>query len=80
MIGIENQLLDQALISIQCEANQMRMRAQTQASIGMRAEALVRLSTESEAVCSNSIATLIIPSMPNVQSLTLIIRAGMDYD
>ena len=79
-IGIENQLLDQSLVSATCEANQLRMRAQTQATIGMQAEARVRLNTKSMAVCSNGTAALTVPSTLNVQSLTLIIGAGTNYD
>ena len=79
-VGIENQLLDHSLVSVTCGTNQLRMRARTQASIGMQAEAMVRLNTKSKPICSNSTLKLMIPSTPNVKSLTLIIGAGTDYD
>lgn len=79
-ISLSNELMDPSLLNQTCGQGHTHLTGITQASIGMKFDAVARVAGNVSTSCSNSSASLIIPSVPGQTSLTIVFSAESNYD
>lgn len=79
-ISLSNGLMDPSLLNQTCGRGYTRLAGITQASIGMKFDAVARVAGNVSTWCSDSSASLIIPSIPGQTSLMVAFSAESDYD
>lgn len=79
-VSLSNGLMDSSLLSQTCGQGYTRLNEITQAFIGMKFDAIARIAGNVSTSCSNSSASLIIPSTPGQTSLIIVFSAESDYD
>lgn len=78
-ISLVNELMDPGLANQTCGQGYVRLAGITQASIGMKFDAIARISGNLSTSCSSS-GSLTVPSMPGQRSVTIAFSAESDYD
>lgn len=79
-VSLSNGLMDPNLLNLTCGQGHTRLSGITQASIGMKFDAVARVAGNVSTSCSNTSASLIIPSVPGQTSLTIVFSAESNYD
>lgn len=79
-ISLENALMDPDLLNRTCRQSYTRLTGITQASSGMKFDALATVAGNISTFCSASSGSLTIPSNPGQTSVTIVFSAESDYD
>lgn len=79
-ISLVNELMEPGLVNQTCGQGYARLTGITQASIGMKFDAIARVSGNVSTSCSANGGLLTVPSTPGQTSVTIVFSAESDYD
>ncbi|KAJ4422626.1 hypothetical protein N0V82_002745 [Gnomoniopsis sp. IMI 355080] len=79
-ISLVNGLMDPGLVNQTCGQGYARLTGITQASIGMKFDAMAKVAGNISTSCSSSSGILTLPSTPGQKSVTIVFSAESDYD
>lgn len=79
-ISLTNELMDSSLVNMTCGEGYTRLEGITQASIGLKFDAIAKVVGNSSTTCLPDTGSLTIPQTSGQTSITLVFTAESDYD